>query len=103
MPMPWPGPRAGDCAERWVGCPAGDGAPPGTKVQLRRSGVLRRSARSHGVEAWKCHVTGADLAREGQLPKPACGAVVRTKKSMMRAVDGDHGEIIFGQDGAVER
>jgi hypothetical protein len=37
-----------------------------------------------------------------RLPKPDCGAVVRTKKSISGAVDGDQGEVVFGEDGAVE-
>ena len=38
-----------------------------------------------------------------RLPKPLCGAVVRTKKSMMVPWMVTRGEVVLGKDGAVER
>jgi hypothetical protein len=58
--------------------------PPGTKVELRR--VKRATAVSQKLAALrtgKAMVRAPICAGRMRLLKPACGAVVRTKKSMM--------------------
>jgi hypothetical protein len=37
-----------------------------------------------------------------RLPKPDCGASGEDEEEHQRAVHGDQGEILFGEDGAVE-
>ena len=48
-------------------------------------------------------MAGADLCGEDEVAEAGLGGDGEDEEEHERAVDGDEGEVVFGQDGAVER
>ena len=79
------------------------GAPPGTKNAASR--VTRASggeAQAGGVEAREGHAAGADLRGEDEVAEAGLRRDGEDEEEHQRAVHGDQGEVLFGEDGAVE-
>ena len=104
MPRPWPGPASGDGGEGRVGCPAGDGCAAGDEEggEQGERGRAAVSQRPSGVEAREGHAAGADLGGEDEVAEAGLRGDGEDEEEHQRAVQGDEGEVLFGQDGAVE-
>ena len=78
------GAGGGDGGERRVGCPAGDGGAAGDEGggEEGERGRAAVSQKASGVEAGKAMRRLPIWAGRMRLPKPDCGATVRTKKSI---------------------
>ena len=56
-----------------------------------------------GVEEREGHAAGADLRGEDEVAEACLWGSGEDEEEHDGAVDGDEGEVVFGQDGAVER
>ena len=78
--------------------------PPGTKVELRRvRSASGGEPEAGGVEDGEGHAAGADLRGEDEVAEARLRRGREHEEEHDGAVDGDQGEVVFGEDGAVER
>ena len=80
------------------------GAPPGTKnAQSRTASASGGDPEAECVETREGHAARADLCGEDEVAEAGLRRGGQDEEEHQRAVHGDQGEVLFGQDGAVER
>ena len=98
------GAGAGDGGEGRVGGPAGDGGAAldeaGAKEGEEGNGGEPEAG---GVEAREGHGAGADLRRQDEVAEAGLRGDGHDEEEHEGAVQGDEGEVVLGQDGAVAR
>ena len=94
---------AGDRAEGWVGCPAGDGGASGNEGGAEKSQESRGcQPEAGGVERWEGHAAGADLGGKDDVAEAGLRGRGEDEEEHDGAVDSDEGEVVLGEDGAVQ-
>jgi len=96
----------GECGlgEWRIGCPATDGGSAGDeKGGEQRDKGGGSEPHTSGVEARKGHVAGANLGGENEVAEARLWSDGEDEEQHERTVHGDDCEVLFREDGAVER